>query len=240
MKNKKIIFKQARQHVDGLIAMPSSAKNYLPQWYKDQKLFSNGENDYLKASKKSNFDFTYKLCVPLIDSLTAGYMLTSPADLMIINHNKDQYTPTMHWSVNFQLADSQSNEVLGNYPTPVGYNKNLFRWIIDWKIITPPGYSLWITHPSHRNDLPFFTLNGFIDTDSHTNSLVLPFFIKDGFEGIIKEGTPIAQIIPIKRDNWKSIENNFSNQESLNMENYPKINLLRTYKNKYWSKKNYD
>ena len=99
---------------------------------------------------------------------------------------------------------------------------------------------MWITHPSHRYDLPFTTINGFVDTDLYPNRLVLPFFIKDGFEGIIKEGTPIAQIIPIKRDNWKSIENNFSNQESLNMENYPKINLLRTYKNKYWSKKNYD
>jgi len=167
-------------------------------------------------------------------------MLTSPADLMVINHDKNQYTPTMQWNVHFELADSQPNDVLGNYPIPVGYNKNLFRWVIDWKITTSPGYSLWITHPSHRNDLPFFTLNAFIDADNYPSSLVLPFFIKDGFEGIIKEGTPVAQIIPIKRDNWKSIEDNFSSQELLNMENYSKINLLRTYKNKYWSKKNYD
>lgn len=240
MKNKKIIFKQARRHVDKLIGKPKPAKNYPPQWYKDQKLFSNNENDLLKASKKSSPYFTYKMCVPLVDSLTAGYMLSLPADLMVINSDENNYSPSLKWNVDFSIIDSQPDEVLGNYPTPIGYNKVIFRWIADWKIITPPGYSLWITHPSHRHDLPFFTLTGFVDTDKHPNPLFLPFFIKDNFEGLIKEGTPIAQIIPIKRDNWKSIEDKFSEQEFLNIDNYVKLNIIRTYKNKYWSNKKYE
>ena len=30
----------------------------------------------------------------------------------------------------------------------------------------------------------------------------VPFFIKSGFEGVIPAGTPIAQLIPIKREKW--------------------------------------
>jgi hypothetical protein len=240
VKFKKIIFKQARKHVSGLIQKPKSAISYPPKWYKDQKLFSNNENNYFKAFKKSTNHNTYKMCIPLVDSLTAGYMLVSSADSMVVNTDEENYNPLIRWNVDFEIADSQADEVLGNYPVPVGYNKKVFRWYVDWKIITPPGYSLWITHPSHRYDLPFFTMTGFVDTDKHPNFLLLPFFIKENFEGIIEEGTPIAQIIPIKRDNWKSVEENFSEQDIFNYRNNVKINLIRTYKNKYWSKKKYE
>jgi hypothetical protein len=32
----------------------------------------------------------------------------------------------------------------------------------------------------------------------------IPFFIKEGFSGVIPKGTPIAQVIPFKRESWTS------------------------------------
>ena len=241
MNYKKIIFEQGHRYVEGLLKKPSSAIRYLPKWYKDQKTFSNEENNLLKAEKKGPWDATYKACVPLIDSMSSGYMLELPADIVVINTSKDGgYIPFIRWNVDFGLLDELQTNPLGNYPIPTGFSNLAFRWIVHWQIKTPNDYSLWITHPSHRHDLPFFTLNGFVDTDKHPSPLFLPFFIKDGFEGIIEEGTPIAQIIPIKRENWKSFEKKYSEQRMINYSNYVKLNIIRTYKNKYWSRKKYE
>ena len=240
MKNKKIIFRQTEKFVEGLLKKPNSAISYIPKWYKNQKLFSNEENNLLKAYKKGNFLYTYKLCLPVVDSLTAGYMVELPADVIVTNQSSDGYVPLLRWTVDFKVLDSQENITLGNYPIPTGYNNTFFRWRMFWHFKTPKDYSLWVTHPSHRHDLPFFTLNGFIDTDKHPNDLLLPFFIKDGFEGIIQAGTPIAQILPIKRENWKSFEEKYSEEKNINISNNVRINIIKTYKNRYWARKKYE
>lgn len=240
MKNKKIIFQQAKEHVDGLLKKPKPSTTYVPDWYKNQKLFSNNENNLLKARKKDNYGRTYKLCVPVTDSLTAGYTIELPVDIFIKNIGTDEnYIPYIEWQTDFPVLDVQNNELLGNYPVPDNFNRTSYRWTIDWKIITPNGYSSWIAHPSHRHDLPFLTLTGFVDTDKHPNSLSLPFFIKNGFEGIIEEGTPIAQVIPIKRENWISIEKKYEKSLIINFFNNVNIKIIRNYKSKFWTRKSY-
>jgi len=240
MKNKKIIFQQASEYVEGLLDIPKPAISKIPQWYKDQKMFSNSENTLLKAMK-SLWKGTYKGCTPLIDALTSGYTIDLPADVLVTNRgDKNNYNPFIEWGVQFDVLDFQGTEVLGNFPIPYEHSNELFRWKVNWKIKTPNGYSLWISHPSNRYDLPFTTLTGFVDTDKHPSPLVLPFFIRNGFEGIIKEGTPIAQILPIKRDFWKSYEEKYSRQSEINFVNSVKLNYIRTYKNKYWTRKKYE
>jgi hypothetical protein len=237
---KKIIFKARKEHAQFLSPMPKPASNLVPEWYKKQKNFSNGENNMLKAYKTPTVG-TFKMCVPLIDTLTSGYLITLPADLLVSNVSNDgSYIPRITWTVGWEVVDSMEGDTHVNYPTPTGFSNNMFRWFFDFKIETPVGYSSWITHPSHRWDLPFLTINGFVDTDKHPNSLLLPFFIREGFEGIIKEGTPIAQIIPIKRENWKSEKKDLSQEDSFMERNASKINYIRTYKEKYWSRKKYE
>lgn len=244
IKNKKIIFQSAIKSADYFPSFPEPSHKGVPEWYKKQKLFSNDENDLVKANKKSlvnneQVHFTYKMCKPLIDTITSGYMIKTSADCIVANTDSVNYTPYIQWNVSWPLLDSQDPQVLGNYPIPEGYSPILFRWEVQHKIITPPGYSLWITHPSHRYDLPFLTINGFVDTDKHPNRLVLPFFLKNNFEGIIPEGTPIAQIIPIKRENWISEQKQYTQDIEEKRLDSVKINLSRVYINKFWTKKNY-
>jgi hypothetical protein len=72
------------------------------------------------------------------------------------------------------------------------------------------------------------------------NKIHFPFFIKENFEGLIKEGTPIVQFLPFKRDNWKLEKKPFSIKSNILYQNATKINYLRTYKNKFWTKKKYE
>lgn len=237
---KKIIFKAQEEHAQVITPIPKPMSNIVPQWYKKQKNFSNGENDLLK-SLKSPAEATYKFCVPFVDTLTSGYVFTLPAAILVKNIAKDgTYKPEFIWQVNWQVLDIMNPQTYDDYPTPIGYHASIFRWYADFKIITPAGYSCWITHPSHRWDLPFITINGFVDTDKHPNSLLLPFFIKEGFEGIIEEGTPIAQIIPVKRDSWKSEKQDLSMEDFFIKKNAAKIDYVKTYRKRYWTKKKYE
>jgi len=239
-KHKNIIFQPTLEKIEALTVAPQPAYMHIPDWYKKQKLFSGNESNFLKAFKKPNFSKTYKMCTPLVDSLTSGYIITLAADIIVTNVGEHSYVPQINWNVSWNILDGQPTDVLGNYPVPSGYYPAMFRWHPEWFIETPSGYSLWVTHPSHRNDLPFFTLNAFVDTDKHPNALLFPFFIKEGFEGIIEKGTPIVQIIPIKRDSWISKIRSFDIKKAISSIDNVMLKVSRVYKHNYWSRKKYE
>lgn len=236
--SKKIIFEAATDASKYILKKPKPSTNHVPVWYKKQKLYSNNTNDDLKAHYDSAVG-TYKMCTPFIDALTAGYMLVTTSDLVVRNIGKEKYDPYIQWPMNWTPLDVQSEATIGNFPVPYNHSNVSFRWHCDWKIITPNGYSLWVTHPSNRFDLPFTTLNAFVDTDKHPSKILFPFFIKNGFEGIIPEGTPVAQIVPIKREKWISKQKDYKDGTRFVQENIMSIFMSRTYKKLFWSKKEY-
>jgi hypothetical protein len=243
-KSKKIIFSPTNRMIEESSDMPKPSTNHIPQWYRDQKLFSNKTNNFLEAYNSGDYYGTYKLCVPFVDTMTSGYIITLDCDVIVTNvaNNDIGYIPEITWMSMLQPLDNPDGKrikSIGNYPVPVGYSPLLFRWGCKWKIKTPRGYSLWVTHPSHRHDLPFFTINGFVDTDQHQNQLNFPFFIRKGFEGIIEKGTPVAQILPIKRDNWKSEKAKYIQQEVENSFYRLKQYAVRSYKKQWWTRKFY-
>jgi hypothetical protein len=105
---------------------------------------------------------------------------------------------------------------------------------------TPPGYSSLITHPLNRHDLPFITLSGLVDTDMTMARGNLPFFLKEGFEGVIPAGTPMFQIIPFKRENWQMEEDKSIMKIGLENEFLTKKSVYGWYKNNKWNKKLYE
>ena len=88
---------------------------------------------------------------------------------------------------------------------PSGCYPYEYTWNYCIAYTVPVGYSLLATHPFTRWDLPFVSLTGIVDGGlvmQHNGNF--PFYIKEGFEGIIKSGTPMFSIIPIKRAQWTS------------------------------------
>ena len=104
------------------------------------------------------------------------------------------------------------------------------------------GYSVLITHPFNRDDLPFRTLTGLVDVDLYkSNTIQFPaIWIDESFKGILKKGTPIAQCVPIKRDDLYLV---CKSMTPLQVEEYKKtkeeINKEPgVYRKKYRAKKN--
>jgi hypothetical protein len=122
---------------------------------------------------------------------------------------------------------------------PHGYDPQPFKFRNDWAIETPKGYSALFVHPLNRGDLPFYTLSGVVDTDDYNVPVNFPFLIRADFEGIIPAGTPIAQVIPIKRESWGHEIGKFDPEYSTKKSAKFNSTIYRAYKNLFWKRKEY-
>jgi len=93
---------------------------------------------------------------------------------------------------------------LGDMPFSPEFSKYAYKWDNPYTIKTPPGYSVMFSHPVNMPYLPFYTLSGVVDTDNYFQPVLFPFIAKNNFNGVLPAGTPIVQVIPFKRDDWKS------------------------------------
>jgi hypothetical protein len=173
---------------------PQPASKFIPEWYKN---ISSYANEKKMPDGKGTTTATVKKCMPVFDAVTAGYIITSPADIWVSIKNGQQY---FEWS-NFELISFHPVEQASGHPAGNGFSYP--KWNNPWAIKTPKGYSTLFVQPFHRESL-FTILPGIVDTDTYTAQVNFPFTINDLlFEGLIPKGTPIAQVIPFKRDNWK-------------------------------------
>jgi len=178
---------------------PKPAAADLPEFYRKivppnrtSPTFSNGA-----------FVSNVRACVPFQDALTAGYIQHTWTDLYIESSGNairyyyaDAAEPMLtHRDMHPALADAWT-----------GFIDIEFAWLSRWQIQTPKGYSTLVTHPLNRHDLPFTTASGIMDSDTYTNENTgqIPFYFKRGFSGLIPAGTPMYQVIPIKREDWKA------------------------------------
>jgi hypothetical protein len=84
-------------------------------------------------------------------------------------------------------------------------------------------------------------LPGIVDTDTYTANINFPFVLNNPeFEGTILAGTPIAQIIPFKRETWKmSYGNEKTLEENINATQLIASKFFDAYKRTYWNRKEY-
>lgn len=216
---KKIKFKTTNSKF--LIKEPTPSARSIPDWYREMPRVSDGTE-------------TSKMCMPFLDSMTAGYTIYLSADTYFENGQCKQISELsfVEAHLDTQIAPAMLSDV---------YAKTPLKWINYFIAETPKGYSSMFMHPANRLDLPFYTLSGIVETDSFPAPVNFPFLIQKDFTGIILEGTPIAQVVPFKREDWKvDVE---SNKEAsvpvsfLNELHSPPFNF---YKRKFWKRKNFN
>jgi hypothetical protein len=214
---------------------PVPAIKTIPEWFNKIPRFINNDKK-MDFEANGTHNITIKWCNPFLDSLTAGYMVLLDTDIFVKKTDAGQQ---ITWRRGGEVISLHSTEQVSPNQIPPGYSKQPYKFTNYWSIKTPKDYSALFVHPLNRTDLPFYTLSGFVDTDDYLVPVNFPFFIQENFEGIIEAGTPIAQIIPIKREPWRheiaSYDVNFVNKN--NAKFYTKI--YRAYKNLFWKRKDY-
>lgn len=216
---KKIKFHSSRTELD--LPKPMPASRFVPEWYRQMP----GVDEGIETVKK---------CIPVLDALTSGYIITLSADAIWDETNKVFISQT-HDKINSDHHAIQTKFVaIGD-----SFNPQPHKWINHWHIKTPKGYSILFIHPLNRDDLPFKSFTGIVDTDSHPLPVNFPFVLKEGFTGVIPAGTPIIQVIPFKRDKWQAsiVDTGDGHRYIHSSDNMdPPFNW---YKRKFWTKKVY-
>lgn len=208
---------------------PRPASKYIPNWY---KITSNriGEKDPSGIP-------TIKKCMPVFDAITAGYILVTPCDVYVKQiDGEPQYHPALN---NESFIEFHPIKQASKHPKQNGFQ--FPKWINPWAIKTPKGYSTLFIPPMHNPNPWFQIIEGVVDTDNYYAAVNFPFILKDAlFEGLIPAGTPMAQVIPFKRESWQIVQGKeIEKKDQANNALHLTSQFFDRYKRLFWNRKEF-
>jgi hypothetical protein len=238
-----IKFYPTDEEVGGFAPPPVPVRTMMPEWFRKLPPYLTQKPEVVKAIDDSPngghfLNVTGKKCMSMIDTFTTGYYFLCPVDIFIDTTNPKDIQ--LKWrNPRYEFILTHNPEQVGDYPVDDNLCEDILRWVPFWCAVTPEGYSTLIITPAHRPDLPFITMTGIIDTDSMPSAGALPFHIKKNYKGIIKRGTPIAQAIPFKREEWSSEIIEERSQEVRDRLNLINSSFSGMYQENMWEKKTF-
>lgn len=232
-----IKFHLVQDFPEQLVLPPLSSKKLIPDWFKKIPGYNEG-------------DQTVKKCVPFIDAMSIGYTLLSHMDIVIYQLENGE--------VKLHYLDEKHAQLVKRWPpiethparqipgSPME-NYTILKYMSPWIIETPKDYSLLFLPPINRLEIPLVPLVGFVDTDTYFNNVNIPFIHTalepNGEKHLISAGTPICQVVPIKREEWTT-KYTWLDKQQLDKQKYSRelVNKDREdwYKNHAHTKKRYD
>lgn len=192
----KIVFSCDPALIDQL-PRPVAARKTLPDWLRSMpaQAFSDTHGQDVR---------TVKQCPPFVDAMSHGFMIPLACDVQVSDgrFTWDWELPPLSIEAHPRspLSFHVPAQVEGSPLDPGGHT--LIKFNSFWTIALEEGYSLFVTHPVNRPDLPFRTLSGLVDADSFRSVGILfpASWVDPSFEGVLPAGTPIAQCFPVARD----------------------------------------
>ena len=247
MLQKIIEFKANHQYVDLKEDLPKPIKLNIPEWY--------------KKLQHSATRLTIKGCVPVMDSMTTGYVLSLPQDFVLKNNVLEdgkivscmipsQQDPfkTIDLNVNIEGIDQTHDrrQVEGSPINKKNLEFPIQKILNPWTIKTPPGYSCLFVPPLNNEDDRFSIIPAIVNTDTFSLPINFPFVMNGDkypvLNTTLKRGTPYVQIIPFKRDNWKmKITGTKKTQTNKHEVTFLKhtLDIMHRYRTKWWNKSSF-
>lgn len=215
------------------LGKPVTARSLLPDWYK------RAESSFIDSTNGLESGSGLKKCIPYLDGMTSGYMLVTPFDLFV---SKDENgLLDLRWNAPDDLASAfelRPVEQGHTIPRPPGYESRMVTFNSSWGWKVPKGWSVLVVPPLNRTDLPFMCTAGLMDSDRFWANGSIPTFIRSDLVGTIPAGTPIAQLIPVKRAKWSMLFNKAMALE-FPVQGTEARGKDTNYKKKYWVRKDY-
>jgi len=234
-----IRFLQMYPALTNIVPEPEPGTKNVPSWYKEQPAIAGGSD----IPDRGVMRLTVKKCQAFFDAMAMGYILKVPCDIYIdttdgeINiqlpiHMNKYYTLLISEHVAEQVShlpidqDIYCNKILRIHPT--------------WMVQTDEGYSTFFTNPIHQPVSPLKAIDAVVDTDNYFTDGHLSFLVKKNFKGTIKQGTPMFQVFPFKREDWTmELDKNFSAAKVEEQRGRVRSSFQNGYRLKFWQKKTY-
>lgn len=220
---------------------PEPASRFLPAWYKKMSATINNDD----ALKFGHSNTTIKKCMPVFDLITAGYIIPAPCDIYIDATNPER----LSWSIPQTLLPFQADmfashapEQYSEMPIDKGrYHKDLLRIFPFWAVGTVSGYSTMFLQPQYSDPTPLVAMQAIVDTDSFISDGHLSFLVEKDFKGVIKQGTPLVQVVPFKRESWQMeiADVDEASQKMKSQRLKVRSTFVNAYKDKFRTKKDY-
>jgi hypothetical protein len=179
----------------GTIPAPERAVRFVPDWFKRL------ERELGVPDAHGLPGLTAKACLPMTDAFSLGFVIPLPYDVLFVIP-EDRVSIQLGWSQDaaFQPVEQHLPAQIGA-PAPPFEQVMPLKFINPWRIKVPEGYSVLFTQPMNRPDLPFTCFSGLVDCDRFDTTVNLPFaWTGPVGEHLLPAGTPIAQVIPVRRD----------------------------------------
>ena len=227
MFDKKITFCAITKEMLDVWPHPKPSKLFIPQEYKNLSRFNS--NDMHKP--------TLKTCMPFLDSMTAGYIIPFDQDYLVDPIENDFSVVPANREMN-DFGFHAKTQLPKEWHKTTGENAGKFH--NKWLIKTPPGYSCLFVHPMNRLEERWKIIEGIVDTDVYINAINFPFILKKrDKQFLIKKGDPMVQVIPFKRESWKSWSGFYLEKLHIKTLNLLMSEWVDKYKKMFWRKKNY-
>jgi len=233
-----IRFLQMYPQLLNIVPEPELATKNVPSWYKEQPAIAGTD-----IPDRGILHLTVKKCQPFFDAMSMGYLLKVPCDI---------YIDTTDGKINLQLPAGMSKHysalIAEHLPEQVShlpidkdiYCSQILRIHPTWMVQTDKGYSTFFTNPIHQPSSPLKAIDAVVDTDNYFTDGHLSFLVKKNFKGTIKQGTPMFQVFPFKREDWTmELDKNFSAKKIEEQRSKTRSTFQNGYRLKFWQKKTF-
>lgn len=194
-KQPNINFHAALEGLEKICPILKSSK-HLPEWWK--KIDKNEGCNVLSGIPSS--PGSVKKCPAITDFILNGFIMNLWTDLYI--------DPTTYPDPTFEPALQYGPSITINVET--SYSYRVPKHVVDeyphtikiqspWLAETTKGYSIYVTDPFYHFNKDFKIVPGIVDTDVY-NIITLQVMLKRSKPFVIPFGTPIAHILPFKRE----------------------------------------
>lgn len=180
-----------------ILPRPYPAKRGLPDWLK--RMAATAPSADVQGEIR-----TVKQCPPFVDAMGFGFIVPLITDIRVDRGRFDwdwELGPSTLGGYTRSPMTFHLGEQLAGAPFADAESAAI-KFTNYWTIETPPGYALLVTHPFNREDLPFRTLTGLVDTDRYTHGCIqFPALWRDpDYVGVLARGLPVAQCLPVPRE----------------------------------------
>lgn len=193
----------------GAVPEPEPAHKVVPEWFK--RLSAYPENIPDDAFKNT----TVKRCSPFRDAMGAGYILSLPWAVRVVA-KEDTRAIDFSWRGNppQKVIEGHNIDQVAGYKEKTDY----FKFYNPWIVKTPPGYSSMFIPVLNRGEQPFQIFSGIVETDTYYNAVQFPFYwIEFPYDDVLDAGTPIAQVIPFRREDWSPVVSEMTEEQEKDM-----------------------
>jgi hypothetical protein len=220
--------------IDGMTeildARPKPAREFIPKWYKNipADIPERSVNPNFFVSKlKTNFK-TAKTCPSFPSVFNEGYIVTAPCDIHLGFVNNQFFMDQSNKDIWLELHDhdQMTNHIPGR---PI---RGIFKITTRWQCIAPKGYSVRYLPLFWDFNKDWTASYGVIEHDKMHQLNVQLLYTSDKDEILIKQGTPLVQLVPFKREDFKYTIKDMTTELQRKI-NVARLSVLGRYKAGY-------